>query len=58
MSQRKAAQHQEPKKKPADVNAEDREEALDEALDESFPASDPVAIAVDHESEPHGKRKH
>jgi hypothetical protein len=56
MSQPKAAQHNKPKKAPADVNAEDREAALDEALDESFPASDPVAISVDHEPQPHGKR--
>jgi hypothetical protein len=56
MSQPKAAQHDKPKKVPAESEAKHREAALDEALDESFPASDPVAIAVDHEPKPHGKR--
>ena len=59
MSQPKAKQHREPKKAPVDANY-DLEAALDEALAESFPASDPVAIAVDHEPAPepdhHGKR--
>jgi hypothetical protein len=56
MSQRKAAQHDKPKEAPADTEAKHLEAALDEALDESFPASDPVAISVDHEPDPHGKR--